>query len=237
MFENPETFVSFLFIPPSGYLVYPKRSKLLIMLRRTTGLSLLTLLVITGLAGTINDNSISKKERKYALTLMKETREDAVQSIKGLSAAQLEYQAAAGKWSIKECMFHIAGAEKLLWTVFESTMKAPANPEKRSDIKVTDEQVVKMVENRSAKFQAPEPIQPKNTGFKTLDEALADFKSNRLLHIRYMKTSTEDLRNHVAQLPVGWIDCYQLYLFIAAHSNRHTQQINEVKTSPGYPVN
>lgn len=205
------------------------------MIKRTMGRSLLTLLVITGLAGTINDSTVSKKEKKYAIVLMKETRDDALRNCKDLSDAQLNYKVTSEKWSVKECMYHIAGAEKLLWSLFENTMKAPANPEKRSEIKVTDEQFVKMVEDRSNKLQAPEPIQPKNTGYNSLNEATEDFKKTRLDHIKYMKNSTEDLRNHVAQLPFGWIDCYQLYLMISAHSNRHTQQMNEVKASSGFP--
>ena len=205
------------------------------MLKRTIGRSLLSLLVITGLAGTINDSSLSKKERKYAINLMRETRDDAIKSTTGLSNAQLNYKATPEKWSVKECMYHIAGAEKLLWSLFENNMKEPANPEKRSEIKVTDDQLVKMIENRTIKAQAPEPIQPKNTGFNTVEDAIEDFKKNRLDHIKYLKNSTEDLRNHVTQMPFGWIDCYQLCLMIAAHSNRHTQQINEVKANAGFP--
>ena len=205
------------------------------MIKRTMGRSLLTLLVVTGLAGTINDNSLSKKERKFGLGIMKDTRDDAINATKGLSDAQLNFKAAPEKWSVKECLYHIAGAEKLLWTMFEGTMKAPANPEKRSEIKVTDEQVVKMVEDRTVKAQAPEPIQPKNTGFNSITEAAEDFKNSRGSHIKYLKNSTEDLRNHVVQMPFGYIDCYQFLLFMAAHSNRHTQQMNEVKANPGFP--
>jgi hypothetical protein len=206
------------------------------MLKRKMGRYLLTLLVITGLAGTIFDNSVSKAERKYALNLMKETYKDVVKETRGLSEAQLDYRTSPERWSVKECVFHIAAAEKLLWTMFEGNMKGAANPEKRSEIKVSDEMIVKMVEDRTQKAQAPEPIIPKNTGFTTLENALEDFKNSRMEHIKYMKNTTEDLRNHVVQMPFGWIDCYQLYLFIAGHSNRHTQQLNEVKASPGFPA-
>ena len=205
------------------------------MLKRTMGRSLLTLLVITGLAGTINDSSLSKKERKFGISLMKDTRDDVLKTTSGLSETQMNFKAAPEKWSVKECMFHIAAAEKLLWGLFENTMKAPANPEKRSEIKLSDEQVVKMVEDRTFKAQAAEPVQPKNTGFTSLYEATEDFKKTRADHIKYMKSSTEDLRNRVIQMPFGWIDCYQLYLMIGAHSNRHTQQMNEVKANPGFP--
>jgi hypothetical protein len=169
------------------------------------------------------------------MNLMKDTKADLLKSVKGLSEAQLDFKTAPERWSVKECAYHIAGAEKLLWSMLEGAMKAPANPEKRSEIKVTDEELVKMVEDRSKKAQAPEPIQPKNTGYKTLDDALNNFKANRQEHIKYMKSTTEDMRNHVVQMPFGWIDCYQLYLMIAAHRNRHTQQLNEVKAAAAFP--
>jgi hypothetical protein len=60
------------------------------MLKRTMGRSLLTLLVITGLAGTINDLSLSKTERKTAISLMKDTKAEVMKSVKGLSEAQLK---------------------------------------------------------------------------------------------------------------------------------------------------
>ena len=205
------------------------------MLKRRIGVYLLTSLVITGLAGTLNDNPLTKAERKFATSLMKDTYKDAVDATKGLSDAQLDYKTGADRWSVKECIYHIAGAEKMLWSLFEEAMNKPANPEKRTEIKITDEQIVNMVEDRTHKATAPESIQPKNTGYHSLKEALADFKITRMAHIKYMKNTTEDLRNHVVQLPVGWADCYQLYLFIAAHSNRHTQQMNEVLNSVGFP--
>jgi len=205
------------------------------MLKRTISRSLLSLLVITGLAGTIKDNSISNKERKFAIGLMKETKEAVIKSSHGLSKSQLNFKATPDKWSIQECIYHIAGAEKLLGDMLTGSLKGIANPEKRADIKVTDEQFLKMIEDRSTKAEAPEPIKPKNTGYTSLANSINDFKKTRLEHIRYMKTSTEDLRNHVVQLPNGWIDCYQLYLMIAAHSNRHLQQIEEIKASPGFP--
>jgi hypothetical protein len=34
----------------------------------------------------------------------------------------------------------------------------------------------------------------------------------------------------------GKWDAYEFILMIAAHSERHTRQIEEVKTNPGYPA-
>ena len=166
---------------------------------------------------------------------MKSTKMDVFNAVKGLSDAQLNFKAAPDRWSIKECVFHIAISEKNLWGMLESTMKNPPNPEKRSELKMTDEQLVKAIEDRSTKVKTVDAFEPKNTPYKSLDEALTDFKSSRADHIKYMKTSTEDLRNHVVQMPFGWLDCYQLCLMVAAHSNRHKQQIDEVKADPNFP--
>lgn len=205
------------------------------MLKRTFGRLLLILVVITGLAGTINDSTITTKERKAAIKLMKDSREDLAKSVKGLSEAQLNFKAAADHWSIKECMYHIAISEKNIWGMIEGTMNAPANPEKRSEIKVTDEQLIKMIEDRSNKVKTNEAFEPKNTPYQLMDEALESYKNMRADHIKYIKSTTEDMHNHIALLPFGMIDCYQICLFMSAHNNRHTQQINEVKSDPAFP--
>lgn len=205
------------------------------MLKRTKGRLLLTLLVITGLAGTLSNPALNKEERKFAHTQLKETKATLFKSVKGLSEAQLNFKSAPDRWSIKECVFHIAMTETALTKMFESTMQAQANPEKRADIKMTDEEIIKKFTDRSNKFTAPEMLNPQKSNWKTADEALGAFREIRQNKLKYVKTTTEDLRNHVFQMPFGSIDGYQMILFMAAHSNRHTQQINEIKADPNFP--
>src|SRR5688572_19462665 len=157
------------------------------MLKRTKGRLLLTLLVITGLAGTINDTAISGKERKTAAVLMKETKADLFKSVKHLSAAQLDYKTSAESWSVKECVYHIATTEKTLGKLLEMSMKAPANPEKRALIKLSDEEFIKRIESREKKVKTSEALEPKNASYKSLEEALADFKLQRTAHIKYVR--------------------------------------------------
>jgi len=199
------------------------------------GRFLLTVLVITGLAGTIKDNSLSKQERKSAVNLMKDTRTELFKSIKGLTEEQLNFRAGPDRWSIKDCMYHIAISEEKLWGMMEMNMKSPANPEKRAEIKISDEDLIKKIEDRSTKVKTMEPFEPKNTPYKTMEDALTAYKNMRAEHIKYMKSTTEDLRNHVVTMPFGSIDSYQFCLFIAAHNNRHRQQIEEVKADPKFP--
>ena len=179
--------------------------------------------------------TIVKKERKFAKEFLKDTRTDLVKTVKGLSEAQLKFKAAPDRWSVEDCMKHIAAAEMGLRQYLDNTLKEPATPEKRSEIKVSDDDLIKMIEDRSRKAQAPKELRPENTPFKTADEALTSFKDNRDKLIDFVKNTQEDLRNHLAALPFGKIDAYQMVLFISAHSNRHTQQIKEVMNDPNFP--
>jgi len=119
--------------------------------------------------------------------------------------------------------------------LLDNNLKQPATPDKRSEVKVSDDDLIKMIENRSTKAQAPEQLRPENTTFKTADEALTSFKENRDKLLDFVKDTKEDLRNHIYELPFGKIDGYQMVLFIGAHSNRHTQQIKEVMSDPNFP--
>lgn len=205
------------------------------MLKRTKGLMLISLLVITGLAGTLNDDALSNKERKYSANLLKDSKTELLKSVKNLSDAQLNFKTSAESWSVKECVYHIAITEKALWGMLEQTMKATANPEQRPEIKLTDAEFVQRMENRTHKVKTFEKLEPVNTPYKSLDEALDDFKMSRGEHIKYVKTTTEDLRNHVVKTVLGWADCYQITLIVGAHTNRHIQQLNEVKADPNFP--
>ncbi|HVZ57246.1 MAG TPA: DinB family protein [Chitinophagaceae bacterium] len=196
---------------------------------------LLPALVLLSFTGT--KNPITDQERKTAIDLLSQTEQGVLDAVKGLSDAQLNFKAAPDRWSVEDNAKHIAESEMSLWQMVENQLKQPANPEKRSDIKVTDDQVVQMVENRTRKVKTLPNLEPQNTPFKTLDEALQSFRENREKLINYVKTTDDDLRGHVLTLPYGSFDAYQMILFIAAHSNRHTQQIGEVKADPGFPKN
>ena len=182
----------------------------------------------------VND-TITEKERDKAAKFLQETEDAVLASVKGLSEAQLKFKPAEDKWGAEDCIKHIAATELALWQMTEGNIKQPANPEKRADIKWTDEEVMKNIEDRTNKIKTYPQFEPQNITFKTTEEALASFKENRQKLIEFVKNTKEDLRNHVAALPFGSFDCYQMILFISAHSNRHTKQIEEVKASDGFP--
>lgn len=181
--------------------------------------------------------TLTKEERNFASKFLKQAQKNVLDKYKGLSEAQLTYKPATDRWSVEECLKHIASTEQALWQMTEGNIKQAANPEKRSEIKMTDEQVIKMIESREKKVQTQDQFKPENTPYKTAADAIESFKTNREKLIAYVKSTDEDLRNHVVAMPFGQLDTYQMILFIGAHSNRHTQQIAEVMADPGFPKN
>jgi hypothetical protein len=187
------------------------------------------------LSFSLADTTISKEERKKAIDFLKDTKKGVWDATQGLSEAQLKFKPAPDKWSVEDCMKHIAITEQQLWAMVEQGLKSSATPEKRSEVKMTDDQVIKVLEDRSNKVKTASAMEPINTPFKTLGEAWEAFNASRDKLIEYVGNTNDDLRNHVSVLPFATFDDYQMILFIGAHSNRHMQQMNEVKADPNFP--
>jgi DinB superfamily len=180
-------------------------------------------------------DGLTGAERKFALDNLQRTKDRFLSDVKGLSAAQLSFKADTSRWSIAQCIEHIALSENLMWQWEQGIMKQPAAPEKKSLEKYTDDQIMKGMVDRSHKFKAPEMLQP--TGrFATSDAAIQAYTNRRDSTMEYVKTTTDDLKNHFTEHPAfGTIDTYQLLLMLAEHCERHTLQIEEVKAAPGFP--
>jgi len=209
-------------------------------MRKTTTWLLFAILNFTAIISsaqqdTVKQSILTPAERDYVIKFLKETESGVFDAVKNLTEAQLTFKPAANKWSIDECVKHIAASEINIWKMVDESLKQPSNPDKRTGIKSTDQALVTAVEDRSHKSTTFAALEPKNQPYKSLTEALAAFKENREKLINFMQTTQVDLRNHVSVLPIGTYDAYQLVLLISAHTNRHTQQIEEVKASVSYP--
>lgn len=180
---------------------------------------------------------LTSQEKTKLTKHLKLAMETLSKSVDGLNEAQLNYKPDTARWSIKECVYHLALSETNIWAWMQGLMNAPANPDKRSLIKMTDDQLMTGVEDRSNKMKTSETFEPRNAKWANKDEAMAFLKVERDKHITYINSSSDDFRNHVAeQGPAGPMDAYQVLLLMAQHTLRHTKQIEEVKASPGFPA-
>lgn len=181
---------------------------------------------------------LSRGDRDYALSQLHSSRKMFLDSVVGLTEAQWNFKAAPDRWSAAECAEHIAISEEYIGGMIQKMVDAPAQPDKKiptAEARGKDEKLVAMVIDRSQKVQAPEPIRP-NHRFKTPQEAVEHFKIARDKNIDYVDNTQDELRVRFAPHPLlGPLDLYQWYLLLAAHSQRHTLQLLEVKADPGFP--
>jgi hypothetical protein len=202
------------------------------MLKRSTFLA--------ALAGAIVFSSsliaeVTKADRDKLVEHLKKTEAAFLKSVDGVSDAQWSWKAAPDRWSVAEAAEHITKSEDLLRGMAEGTMKAPATPEILAKTKGKEEMILKTIPDRSQKFKAPEPLVPKGS-FASKAALIDAFKAARAKTLA-LAGGPSDLRAYAASgLPMGEMDTYQTILFLSAHTERHTKQIDEVKTTAGYPA-
>ncbi len=182
-------------------------------------------------------DTLSKDERDKAIAELEGSKKMFLDATKGLSAEQWNFKSAPDRWSIAECADHIALSEAFIFARVGDVMKTPLTPEKRSATAGKDEKLVAMLQDRSFKAKAPEPLDPAKTPM-TPEESVKKFLESRAKTEDFIKTTQEDLRDHMFDHPVpaiGTLDAYQWVLLISGHTRRHTLQILEVKADPNFP--
>jgi DinB family protein len=202
-------------------------------------LALFLILIVT-VSMTATDQTLSKADRDKGVAELEGSRQMFLDATKGLSQAQWNFKAGPDRWSIAECAEHIALSEDFIFgLVTARIVKGPATPEKRDAVKGKDEGIIAMMQDRSHKATAPEPIDPKKNPIPA-EDSVKQFLASRARTIDYIKTTPDDLRDHFADHPVpaiGTLDGYQWIMLISGHSRRHTLQILEVKADPNFPKN
>jgi hypothetical protein len=202
------------------------------MRTKSLGVVWIALALMAG-AAAASAQEVTQAEKDKALQYLETTRKNVVEATKGLSEAQWNFKAAPDRWSVAQVVEHIAASEDFIrGMLVEKVMTAPAGDAGR-DVKKADEAVLTMVPDRTHKAHAPEPLVPTNR-FGSPEGAIKHFVESRTTTEDFLKTTT-GLRDHVTDSPLGKLDGYEFVLFIAAHSERHTKQINEVKADPNFP--
>ena len=201
-------------------------------LRRTPGLLLLSL-VICLFTAPLFAAPMSQMDREHLQVHFEMTTQMVAELVRGLSPAQLEYKASPDRWSIREVVSHLAVAEPDYWRELQKAVKAaPDMKEKKSQ--ATDADVMWYGIDRVVHTKTGGGHEKVET-YKDLGEALGKFQALRSTMIEYIKTTDDDLRAHSFGEYGEVIDSWQWMLEISTHSERHINQIREIKNDPNFP--
>jgi hypothetical protein len=194
------------------------------------------MLLVLCYATVVKAQGVWQADQDRAFAYLESTKKGVVEATKGLSDAQWNFKPGPDRWSIAEVMEHLAAAEDLIRAmdqqqVMKTAAIAPRDPAESQKI---DASVIAQVPDRSHRISAPEPLRPTNR-FGSPADAEKHFLESRATTEEWLK-STPDLRAHATDSPMGVkLDGYEWVLLIAAHSERHTKQMLEVKADPNYP--
>jgi uncharacterized damage-inducible protein DinB len=174
-------------------------------------------------------------ERERALAYLAETRENLHRSTKNLSPTQLQFKPAPDRWSVAECLEHIAIVEGFILSAINSTLQQPPpasfKPALSDD--VLDERLKKATE-RATRVKAPANLEP--TGRRPHDQLHSEFDAVRKRTADFVSTTNAPLRQTGFPHPLmGNLDCYQWILLIGGHGERHRAQAEEVMADANFP--
>src|ERR1700687_5183619 len=88
-------------------------------------------LFLTAAATVASAQGVRQAEKDRALQYLESTKKGVLEATKGLSEVQWNFKPAPDKWSVAECVEHIAAAEDFIRAMaVDKVMKAPAAPDR-----------------------------------------------------------------------------------------------------------
>lgn len=184
------------------------------------------------------DPQMTTQERAKAVSLLKDSRDEFLKSIEGLSDAQWSFKPAPEKWSIAEVSEHILRTELGLYMNVKRAVEIPVNPdwEKKTEGKTAF--IEKVMPTPLQKAQAPVEVRPEGKMSRTA--IVEGFKKARRESLAFAEETPLPLHAHTAEHPFpvfGTLSAYQWLCYIPWHTQRHIKQIEGVKAHADYPKN
>jgi len=175
---------------------------------------------------------ITPEERRKAVVELERTRDLVLAAIDPVSEENAARKPKPDKWSVLECVEHLALTERGIFAMMQASLQKPESSDgDRAKTRGTTEILAKFMPDRSRRAAAPVEVAPGGQ-FKTLAAARAELIAARKDTISFVETTELPLHSHVSKhFAFGELDAYQWFTLMAGHMERHTKQVNEVKAT------
>jgi hypothetical protein len=170
---------------------------------------------------------MAPEERSEIVQALEDSRKEFCAAVEGVSEEHAKICPAAGRWSVLECVEHVAVVEQRFLSRLEAADQPPPPPldkhkEAELAVRVTD---------RTGRAQAPEPVQPSGR-FLSLAQALEHFNAARTRTIDFANARCGDLYQLAWEHPrFGPLNGTEVLVITAGHARRHAAQIREVRNA------
>ena len=168
---------------------------------------------------------MAPEERNEIVRVLEDSRKEFCAAVEGLTDERAKIKPAADRWSVLDCVEHVAVVEQRFLSRLEAADQPPAPPLSKQK----EEELAVRVVDRTNRAQAPEPAQPAGR-FVSLEQALANFNAARTRTIEFAIARRDDLYQLAWEHPrFGMLNGTALLVITAGHARRHAEQIREVR--------
>ena len=169
--------------------------------------------------------SLTGEERSAAFAELEASRQRLKKAVEGVTEDQAQRRPDSDRWSIAECSEHITAAEVSMPKI----LTAATAGESVEGTAERDDLIRRSIRDRSQLQESPDRVRPRRR-WTSLAETLKVFNERRAANLEFVRMTQENLRGRFYPHPlVGMIDCYQWLLFLAAHTERHAAQVEEIR--------
>lgn len=182
--------------------------------------------IIVGMFSISAFAQLSDGDRMFAVKYLKATHHDIVQTISELDDDTFNWKPEDGGWSVSNCLEHILLTEAAFHGMVQGGL-ASSEADMEYDNSVADGMMIGTMTNRGFQATTTEQFEPSGK-YDSKADMLTALEESRMMLIEYLESTDADLRHHKMTIPLGDVDAYQIYLLVAAHSQRHTSQMKEV---------
>jgi hypothetical protein len=169
------------------------------------------------------------------LAHLESSRKSFLEEVSGLTPDQWSARSSAELWSVMDVVEHIATVEIGVFDVLRKRLfEKPCPAEFKAQTVGKDQLIVDAMKDRSARRMAPDLVKPAGR-WPTPQAAVNAFDQARTDMITLLVGETRNLRDYCAPHPsLKALDGYQWVLFVVTHTDRHREQIREIKSRQGF---
>lgn len=173
-------------------------------------------------------HGMEESERQEILQELKTGRDALREALAGVGEHLAIRRPSPGRWSILECVEHVAVSEQFLLSRLTKASRSDSSHGSRIREKAIKDRGL----DRTRPGESPEVARP-NGRFRSLNEALSSFDSARTETTHFVEAFGDDLRSWLTDHPLipGPVNCYEILLLMSIHPVRHAKQIAEIRAA------
>ncbi len=187
----------------------------------------------------------TKEDRNYIINELQRTTGALENELEGLSESQANFKIDGQQWSIKQIVAHLEMQNQLHYREITVLSKAPSYAKLQKITTGRDTYFTAYADNPQS-GTSQWYLEPGNK-FSSLDDAWQAFYKARTELLLFVENTDIDLRSRftyrkqvdlkkIDRLKIGEVrDLHQLLLTGIAHTERHIEQIKQIKDHPEFP--